>query len=105
MRVEVVYSPAERTVECVELELPEGSTAGAALAASGLLQRHPGIDAEHQRLGVWGRPCGAQEPLHEGDRLELYRPLKIDPKEARRLRQQRQGGARRGSAKSGTRTR
>jgi putative ubiquitin-RnfH superfamily antitoxin RatB of RatAB toxin-antitoxin module len=94
LRIEVVYSPAERTIDRVELELPAGGTVADALAASGLLQRHPGIDLAVQRVGVWGRPCSAGEPLQDGDRVELYRALKIDPKEARRLRQRRQGGSR-----------
>ena len=100
MRVEVAYSPAARRVEQVALELPEGSTALQALEASGLLERYPQIDAATQPLGVWGRRCGLQERLHEGDRLEIYRGLSIDPKEARRLRQRKQrAGAGKGPAR------
>lgn len=92
MRVEVAYSPLGRVVDRVELTLAEGSTALQALQASGLLQRHPDIDLSVQRVGVWGRLCRPDEPLREGDRVELYRPLTVDPKEARRLRYRRQGG-------------
>lgn len=92
MRIEVVYSPCERVVDHVELEVPEGSTVAEALQASGLLQRHPGIDPGLQRMGVWGRSCRPDDALREGDRVELYRVLEVDPKEARRLRQQRQRG-------------
>lgn len=88
----MVYSPAERLIDRVDIELPAGATVADALAASGLLARHPGLAAAGQRMGVWGRPCGSDEPLRDGDRVELYRPLKVDPKEARRLRQRRQGG-------------
>lgn len=90
LRVEVAYSPHERRVDHVEFELPEGSTVADALRASGLLQRHAGIDLAGQRLGIWGRLCRADDALREGDRVELYRALEVDPKEARRLRQQRQ---------------
>jgi putative ubiquitin-RnfH superfamily antitoxin RatB of RatAB toxin-antitoxin module len=40
-------------------------------------------------LGIWGRPCTPQTTLRPGDRVELYRPLAMDPKEARRLRASR----------------
>jgi len=86
----VAYSPCEREVDHIELELPEGSTVADALRVSNLLQRHPGIDLALQQMGVWGRACRPDHTLREGDRLELYRALEVDPKEARRLRQQRQ---------------
>ncbi|WP_292443490.1 RnfH family protein [Methylibium sp.] len=86
----MAYSPCEGKVDHIELELPECSTVADALQASGLLQRHPGIDLALQRMGVWGRACRPDDVLREGDRLELYRALEVDPKEARRLRQQRQ---------------
>lgn len=90
LRVEVAYSPRPRQVELCELRLPAGSTVLDALQASGLLSRHPPIDADRLRLGVWGRVVARGEPLRDGDRVEVYRPLQVDPKEARRLRQRRQ---------------
>lgn len=101
MRIEVVYSPREREVDRVELVLDEGSTVRQALQASGVLQRHPGIDLSLQRTGIWSRSCRLDDALRDGDRVELYRPLQVDPKEARRQRQRRQGRA----ALSGTRKR
>jgi len=92
LRIEVAYSPLEGRVDLVELELPGGSTVADALRASDLLQRYSDIDLARQRMGVWGRPCRPDEALREGDRVELYRALKVDPKEARRLRQHRQRG-------------
>ncbi len=86
MRIEVVYSPSARIVDTVELRLEEGSTVAQALRASGLEQRHPNIDLVTSPVGVWGRLCAGSEPLRDGDRVELYRPLQVDPKEARRLR-------------------
>jgi putative ubiquitin-RnfH superfamily antitoxin RatB of RatAB toxin-antitoxin module len=90
LRVEVAYSAAPRQVACCALTLPPGSTVGDALQASGLLARHPRLEAERLRVGVWGRSVGRGEALHDGDRVEVYRPLQVDPKEARRLRQRRQ---------------
>jgi putative ubiquitin-RnfH superfamily antitoxin RatB of RatAB toxin-antitoxin module len=90
LRVEVAYSPCGRTVDLSEVVLAEGSTALQALRASGLLERHPEIDLTVLRVGVWGRLCPTDELLREGDRVEVYRPLTVDPKEARRLRYRRQ---------------
>ena len=83
MRVEVVYALAGAH-DVTVLELPAGATARDALAASGIAARHPGIDLS--RLGIFGRPASGETPLAEGDRVEIYRPLALDPKEARRAR-------------------
>ena len=82
-RVEVVYSPAPRQTELVSLAV--AATVREALVASGLLERH-GLALEALRCGVWGRPCNLQQALRDGDRVEIYRALTVDPKEARRLR-------------------
>ena len=94
MKVEVAYSPAPGDIDHCELELPEGSTLGQALRASGLLLRHPEIVAEALETGVWGRRQPLDAVLRERDRVEVYRPLKVDPKEARRLRYRGQRGTR-----------
>ncbi len=86
MRVEIVYALPDR-YELVELELPSGSTVGEALKASGIAERHPGIDLSN--LGIFGRRVALEAPLAEGDRVEIYRPLVLDPKEARRVRAKR----------------
>jgi len=88
IRVEVVYCPAPGQVDLVALTLPAGTTLGDALQASGLCARHA-LPAEGLRLGVWGKPKDASQPLRERDRVEVYRPLQVDPKEARRQRYQR----------------
>eukprot|EP01137_Pigoraptor_chileana_P004872 Opistho-2@2736 len=90
LRVEVAYSPRGRAVDLSEVMLAEGSTVLQALQASGLMERHPEIDLAVLRVGVWGRLCPVDELLREGDRVEIYRPLTVDPKEARRLRYRRQ---------------
>jgi putative ubiquitin-RnfH superfamily antitoxin RatB of RatAB toxin-antitoxin module len=88
LRVEVVYCPQPRQCERVSLDLEEGACLVDAVAASGICQRH-GLDAAALRIGIWGRVQALQTPLRDQDRVELYRPLKVDPKEARRLRYRR----------------
>jgi uncharacterized protein len=88
--VEVVYSPQAGVVDRVPLELAPGTTALQALRASRLMERHPQIDPSVMSLGIWGRVCAPGTALREGDRLEIYRPLKVDPKEARRQRYRQQ---------------
>ncbi|MBS0445571.1 MAG: RnfH family protein [Proteobacteria bacterium] len=93
LAVSVVHSPCAGRVDEVALTLPAGSTVGDALQASGLAQRHPGLDVVSPRaIAVWGRPRALTSALLDGDRVEVLRPLRVDPKDARRLRQR---GARR----------
>jgi len=96
LNVEVVYCPAPGCCERVALKLPEGATAGDAVAASGLCERH-GLAADAIEIGVWCRKQPLQTRLRERDRVELYRPLQVDPKEARRQRYKRARQAASGS--------
>lgn len=91
VQVCVVYSPAPREVREWHLRLPAGSTVADAIAASGVCREFAGIDAEAMTIGVWGRKATPAQPLRDRDRIELYRPLKVDPKIARRERFRRQG--------------
>jgi len=84
--VVVAYSPGPEQVDHRQLCLPAGATVHDALLASGVLERHPEIDLQAQKVGVWGKLRALDAPLREGDRVEVYRPLKVDPKEARRQR-------------------
>lgn len=83
IRVSVVAALPERQ-EVVSLELPEGSCAAEAVAASGLLERYPQLAGAS--IGVWSRKVDAALRLRDGDRVELYRPLIADAKESRRAR-------------------
>jgi len=91
MRIELAYSLAPREVASLSLVLPAGSTLADALAASGWLVQY-GLTSDGLRCGVWGRVQPLDYPLRDGDRVEVYRPLRVDPKEARRLRYKRQRG-------------
>jgi hypothetical protein len=85
VHVEVVYCPAPGQVDLTPLSLADGSTVADALQASGVLARH-GLAAEGVEAGVWFKLVPTDTVLRENDRVELYRPLTVDPKEARRLR-------------------
>lgn len=95
VRAEILFSPGPRQVWCRGVALPAGSSVGEALAASGLLQAHP--QAAACALSCWGRACAADAVLRDGDRIEVLRELKADPKESRRLRYRGQPARRRGT--------
>jgi putative ubiquitin-RnfH superfamily antitoxin RatB of RatAB toxin-antitoxin module len=86
IRIAVVCSPRTGVAEEVEVEVESGSSVLHAIRASGLLERFAEIDVSTQSVGVWGRPCTLDTVLRAGDRVEIYRALSIDPKEARRRR-------------------
>jgi putative ubiquitin-RnfH superfamily antitoxin RatB of RatAB toxin-antitoxin module len=88
--VEVVYCPTPGPGDCdrVTVCLPAGATVSQALTASGVLQRN-GLEIEGLRVGVWTKQRPLDTVLVERDRVEIYRPLRVDPKEARRQRYQR----------------
>lgn len=86
LHVEVAYSAAPRQVDVVEVSLSAGATILHALRASGLLERHPEIDLAVHRVGIWGRLHALGDPVRDRDRIEVYRGLIVDPKEARRVR-------------------
>ena len=79
----------------VGVELPGGASVLDAIRASGATTGDDAVDISTQAVGIWGRVVGLDAPLAEGDRVEIYRPLQMDPKEARRRRAQprkKQGG-------------
>lgn len=88
--IEVVYGlPREQAL--LVLAVPAGTTAREAVRLSGLAARFPGLDPESAPLGIFGKLEKSPETrvLRAGERVEVYRPLLIDPKEARRLRAER----------------
>jgi len=89
-RVEVAYSPRPGEVDVCEIVLGPDATILRALHDSGVLRRHPEIDLGALAVGVWGEVLSLSTPLRDGDRVEVYRPLAIDPKEARRQRYRKQ---------------
>jgi putative ubiquitin-RnfH superfamily antitoxin RatB of RatAB toxin-antitoxin module len=92
LQVSVVCCVAPRQVAQYQLNAPPGSTVGDAIgqlvAATGVLPLTPDCAAS---VGVWGRKAGPNQVLRQGDRIELYRALSVDPKVARRERFKGQG--------------
>ncbi len=91
VRVTVAYSPGPRRVDLWEVVLPEGSTVAEALESSGLFAAHPALRGQAMALAVWGRTAPLTQRLRERDRVEVLRPLQVDPKVARRERFVKQG--------------
>jgi len=85
MQVEVVFALTDRQ-ELSVVELPVGSTVGAAIERSGLARQFPNTDFDTLQAGVWGKPAARDQVVKEGDRVEIYRPLEMDPRDARRLK-------------------
>lgn len=79
LRVEVVDARRDGA-EVVEVRLPDGATVRDALAASGM---------KGNQVGIFGKKVSIDTRLADGDRVEIYRPLAMDPKEARRRRARR----------------
>jgi putative ubiquitin-RnfH superfamily antitoxin RatB of RatAB toxin-antitoxin module len=91
LRLTVVHSPAPRQVRQWSLQLPQGATVLQALRASGIAAEFPALELSAATVGVWGRKARPDDLLRDGDRIEVYRPLRVDPKVARRERFRSQG--------------
>lgn len=89
INVEVVYAlPSEQKV--VQLSLAEKSTVSDAITASGLYARYAEIEPGKTPVGIYAERVTYDTLLRDGDRVEIYRPLEVDPMQARRLRAQSQ---------------
>ena len=86
--MEVAYALREKQM-LIALEIGEGATVRDAIDSSGVLEYVTPGGAIEGRVGIFGRRVGLETVLGDGDRVEIYRPLIADPKEARRNRAQR----------------
>jgi len=82
----VLARPQRQTVRRVRL--PAGSTVADALAASGLAEEFRKLDSG---VGIYGKAVPPNAILRDGDRVEIYRPLEVDPKDLRRMRAAKKG--------------
>lgn len=83
--IDVCYAlPDAQTL--ISVSLPEGATVQQAIEASGILARHPEIDLARLKVGVYGKLKPLDTALADHDRVEIYRPLIVDPKTARQRR-------------------
>jgi len=94
LHIEVVYA-SPRAERIYPLAIEPGATLADAIRASGVLADCAEIDLSVNRVGIWGRLRALGDRLHDGDRVEIYRGLRADPKDARR----RRGATSRGKAR------
>ncbi len=85
IEVEVAYATSAEQV-IINVKLPEQTTVESAIIASGVLTRFPDLNKTVLNVGIFGQISQLEQPLKQGDRVEIYRPLMRDPKEARRQR-------------------
>ncbi|QTL34407.1 MULTISPECIES: RnfH family protein [Pseudoalteromonas] len=85
IQVEVVFALPEKATT-VSVDVAEGTSVEQVVLQSGILERCPEIDPTNLSLGVWNRTVKLNHVVRAGDRVEVYRPLIADPKEARRRR-------------------
>ncbi len=97
--VEVAYALPERQ-EIIPLEVPVGTTAYEAVLRSGITDRFPQINLDKDPMGIFSQPMdgkklplAAEYILEHRDRVEIYRPLQIDPKQARLQRAAKKKGS------------
>jgi hypothetical protein len=83
MHIGIAYAEASDQI-WLQLEVPEGSTVREAIERSALLERFPNIDLAHQKVGIFGKFARLDTPLKEGDRVEIYRPIRCDPNTVQR---------------------
>lgn len=90
VHVEVAYALPDKQ-RIVPVTVPAGTTALEAARLSGISDLFGGIELEQAKMGVFGKavPNPANYVLNDGERIEIYRPLKADPKEARKQRAQK----------------
>ena len=81
--IEIAFANAKE--QCIlGLKVPEGSTVYEAITASGIQNQFSDIDFKHMPVGIFSRKASFNDVVQDGDRIEIYRPLTIDPKERRR---------------------
>ncbi|GAB4181232.1 MAG: RnfH family protein [Wenzhouxiangellaceae bacterium] len=85
IQVEVAYALPDRQW-LLSVTLPSDATAAAAIDASGIRELVPDLSITADNIGIFSEKCDLDTVLRDGDRVEIYRPLLIDPKESRRLR-------------------
>ena len=85
LSVEIALATAGRQV-LLALDIEEGASVADVIARSGIASQFPELDLDEMPVGIWGTPVARDSAVGPGDRVELYRPLEIDPREARRQR-------------------
>jgi putative ubiquitin-RnfH superfamily antitoxin RatB of RatAB toxin-antitoxin module len=85
IKITLCYAPTSQPI-LYALEVDEGTTIGQAIEISGILQQAPDINLVTMPVGIYGKKKTLDTVLRARDRIEIYRPLIADPKDARRRR-------------------
>ena len=83
IEIELVFASAGRQ-RLFSIQVDEGATVAELISQSGIDQDFPDESIDDLAVGIWGKLVGRDHIVRDGDRIELYRPLQIDPREARR---------------------
>ena len=84
VKIEIVYAAADKSIVQLFCDIPQDFTVQQALEQSGLWRTHP--ETQALAVGIFSKLVSMETRLREGDRIEIYRPLLMDPKEARKRR-------------------
>ena len=85
MNVGVCYAEVDRQL-WMRLEVPDDSTVEQAIQLSGVLKLYPEINLSTQKVGIFGKIATLETPVKDGDRVEIYRPITVDPQTVQRRR-------------------
>nr|WP_136249604.1 RnfH family protein [Ningiella ruwaisensis] len=88
LSIEVAYALPDRQ-SLITLNVADNTTVEEAIKQSGILNIYTDIDLNENKVGIWNKTCKLSDPIKNGDRIEIYRPLVADPKEVRKLRAQK----------------
>ena len=89
LQIEVVFSDS-RHQKLIQVLVPVNTTISEALKLSGVLLDFPNIDLNKNKVGIFGKLCNLDKKINEGDRIEIYQPLVLDPKKIRSNRAKKQ---------------
>lgn len=89
LQIEVVFAD-NRQQKLVQILVPANTNISTAIKLSGILLDFPNIDLRQNKVGIFGRLCNLDTKVNEGDRIEIYQPLVIDPKKIRLNRAKKQ---------------
>ncbi len=82
INIELIYALPEKQ-DLLTISITPGTTIEQAIQLSGILKQYPEIDLQQTKVGIFSKVTPLDTELREGDRIEIYRPLLIDPKQAR----------------------
>jgi len=84
VKIELIYVAKDKTTLQLKMDLKPGATIATALSESGIYDLHP--ETKNMAVGIYAQQVPLDTVLKDGDRIEIYRPLSLDPKENRRQR-------------------